>query len=471
MVCRPADPLCAFKTSQAVFSAESTNMKPLVASLPALMLVVRTVLSARAAKGDEWIVAAASSAAAIDLTDVLRTAPLPVLSAVTPEYYEHLYRTALAGKSTLFDCAVTNVSLDLFVDRLLSYGDVSESVLLIALIYLDRLMASTTQIVVNSSNIHKLFGTAFMLATKWQEDEYYSPTFFARLLGVSVEEINQLERHFLHALSYRLFVNPHDFNNAQVAFMGEAIDSPTGLSAFQRLRVFKVYGVDKALERAKTWHVVPVGDVTWHVLEEFRAMVSPSSVRVDFPSAGDPNYPADMTLPCSKSGHRRVSPSLAAIARAQLEHDFPQTGNTGLWLPDTNRLYSEGSYRRRDALTLLSQGIVANSWLPQLEYKEIPHAYLSHVMPVDNSETVECESFSTSFPDIYGHGSYNLFDTETPVVPQTRMASGFGDMSNLASAWGNTGGGVDWGYGANSNGFNAGGIGGIYAVPTIWTAR
>jgi hypothetical protein len=45
-----------------------------------------------------------------------------------------------------------------------------------------------------------------LLAIKYNEDDYYSNTFYGKVGGVSMKEINVLEFEFLKLLQYCLFV-------------------------------------------------------------------------------------------------------------------------------------------------------------------------------------------------------------------------------------------------------------------------
>ena len=50
-----------------------------------------------------------------------------------------------------------------------------------------------------------------MLAIKYNEDHYYDNSFYARVGGVSLEELNFLEREMLLLLRYELYVQPQLF--------------------------------------------------------------------------------------------------------------------------------------------------------------------------------------------------------------------------------------------------------------------
>ena len=60
------------------------------------------------------------------------------------------------------------------------------------MIYIDRLQLKS-KIHINSSNIHKLLVTSIMVASKFNDDDYYSNSCYAKAGLVSLEELNLLE--------------------------------------------------------------------------------------------------------------------------------------------------------------------------------------------------------------------------------------------------------------------------------------
>lgn len=68
-----------------------------------------------------------------------------------------------------------------------------------ALIYIDRLQDSLDQLVINKYCIHKyiyrnarLLITSIVLAAKYNDDEFYKNVYYAKVGGISLEEMNML---------------------------------------------------------------------------------------------------------------------------------------------------------------------------------------------------------------------------------------------------------------------------------------
>ena len=89
-----------------------------------------------------------------------------------------------------------NISIYDFLKRLYKYSKVSENILILVLIYIDRLCRNR-KICLNYFNIHKLIIASFVTAIKFNSDEYYSLEIYAKLGGISQKEIILLEYEFI----------------------------------------------------------------------------------------------------------------------------------------------------------------------------------------------------------------------------------------------------------------------------------
>ena len=99
-----------------------------------------------------------------------------------------------------------NISIYEFLKRLYKYSKVSENILILVLIYIDRL-CHNRKICLNYFNIHKLILASFVTAIKFVSDEFYSLEFYSKLGGISQKEIILLEYEFIVLLDFKLFVD------------------------------------------------------------------------------------------------------------------------------------------------------------------------------------------------------------------------------------------------------------------------
>ena len=101
---------------------------------------------------------------------------------------------------------IPSITIINYIERLFKYSKVSENTMILVLIYIDRICANH-KINLNYYNIHKIILASFIVTIKFHEDDYYSLTFYAKLGGVTIKEINNLEYEFLNLIDFNLFVS------------------------------------------------------------------------------------------------------------------------------------------------------------------------------------------------------------------------------------------------------------------------
>lgn len=95
-----------------------------------------------------------------------------------------------------------------YVERLVQYANCSQAAFISALIYLDRVCARSSALALTEMNCHRLLSTALVLAIKYLDDEVYSNAYYARVSGLTTNELNVLETSMLSLLDWRMSINP-----------------------------------------------------------------------------------------------------------------------------------------------------------------------------------------------------------------------------------------------------------------------
>lgn len=98
------------------------------------------------------------------------------------------------------------ISIKDYLIRIAKYAVCSSECFVLALVYIDRIIQSNPNFVVNSLNIHRLLITSVMLAAKFFDDQYFNNAYYAKVGGVPCGEMNSLEVEFLFMTNFTLFV-------------------------------------------------------------------------------------------------------------------------------------------------------------------------------------------------------------------------------------------------------------------------
>ena len=103
------------------------------------------------------------------------------------------------------------ISIKDYLEHIYKYTKINSSTIILILIYIDRI-CNIHKCKMCYYNIHKLILGSVMIAIKYNEDEIYSQKFYAKIGGVTLAEICNLEYNFLSLINYNLFVNDNLFN-------------------------------------------------------------------------------------------------------------------------------------------------------------------------------------------------------------------------------------------------------------------
>ena len=105
---------------------------------------------------------------------------------------------------------VSDVTLEYFFGRIKKYTKIEKSTLIIILIYADRI-CTTSGIILNPHNIHRIILGCLLLAVKYNEDLYFSNEQYAKIGGVSLKELNELEYFSFQLLDFNLYISDDIF--------------------------------------------------------------------------------------------------------------------------------------------------------------------------------------------------------------------------------------------------------------------
>ena len=105
---------------------------------------------------------------------------------------------------------VPAISIKNYLERLIKYSKIENTTLVLILIFIDR-VCDINKIRLNYFNIHKLIIASMVVSIKYNEDDYFSNEFYAKVGGIRMTEMNKLEYEFLSLIEFNLFVNEDVF--------------------------------------------------------------------------------------------------------------------------------------------------------------------------------------------------------------------------------------------------------------------
>lgn len=121
-----------------------------------------------------------------------------------------------------------------YLERIHKYASCSSECFILALIYVDRLI-QRNNFLLTELNVHRVVITAILLAAKFFDDAYYNNAYYAKVGGVLVSEMNNLEVEFLFRINFSLHVTPDLFQKYHAELISHAVGA-TGESKTESIQ-------------------------------------------------------------------------------------------------------------------------------------------------------------------------------------------------------------------------------------------
>ncbi|XP_071709627.1 cyclin-U2-1-like [Rutidosis leptorrhynchoides] len=115
---------------------------------------------------------------------------------------------------SVFDCNdIPDMTIQSYLERIFRYTKAGPSVYVVAYVYIDRFCRLLPEFRITARNVHRLLITTIMVASKYVEDMNYRNSYFARVGGVTTEEMNRLELELLFLMKFKMHVNVSVFES------------------------------------------------------------------------------------------------------------------------------------------------------------------------------------------------------------------------------------------------------------------
>ena len=98
---------------------------------------------------------------------------------------------------------IPSISINDYLKQISKWSQCSNDVFIMALIYIDRLI-KTKNAMINNNTVHRYILISIMEAAKFQDDIHYNNKTYAIMGGITIQELNKLETHFLFSLQFDL---------------------------------------------------------------------------------------------------------------------------------------------------------------------------------------------------------------------------------------------------------------------------
>jgi len=121
------------------------------------------------------------------------------------------------------------ITIKSYLKRIAEKFECSEECLVLALIYIDRLILKDRCFFVNSLSIHRVIITSIMLAVKFCDEPLFPNAYYSKVMSFSLKELNMLEIDFLFRINFDLGIETSLYNayNERLIFQSLNDDGST----------------------------------------------------------------------------------------------------------------------------------------------------------------------------------------------------------------------------------------------------
>mmetsp|Transcript_8582 Transcript_8582/g.19757 ORF Transcript_8582/g.19757 Transcript_8582/m.19757 type:complete len:232 (-) Transcript_8582:238-933(-) len=111
------------------------------------------------------------------------------------------------------------IDVSFYVTRIKKYSGASPACFLVSLILLDRALQKMPGFLLTSFNVHRVYLTCILVASKYWDDLYYSNAHWSKVGGVNVRELNALELELIFLLDWKIGVRPAEYASYRAALL------------------------------------------------------------------------------------------------------------------------------------------------------------------------------------------------------------------------------------------------------------
>ncbi|KAJ9438962.1 hypothetical protein DIPPA_15014 [Diplonema papillatum] len=118
------------------------------------------------------------------------------------------------GKRTRFhNKAAPAITIAQYFERISGFCEASDEVYVIACVLMDRLASRQAPLKLDRFNTYRILVVCVLIAAKLHDDTYYSNEYYAKIAGLSLTALDELEQTVLLALSFDLYVSREEYEH------------------------------------------------------------------------------------------------------------------------------------------------------------------------------------------------------------------------------------------------------------------
>ncbi|KAJ9477332.1 PHO85 cyclin PHO80 [Pseudozyma hubeiensis] len=219
--------------------------------------------------------------------------------------------------------ATPNISLSAYLRRIAKYTSIEKCCVLILLVYIDRVCERLEGFTICGLTVHRFICAAILCASKALCDAFNTNEHYAKVGGISLQEINLLEKEFLQIIDWRLICGGAELQHYYASLVRNhkdyVLDEPKNTQQQERISMgMEIDTVEGHGNGSANGHASPGGKsgIAPPVLTGVAATAQAASVHAT-PAIGSSQhsspFPVSSNNSNSSTSHSPFTPSSVAV--------------------------------------------------------------------------------------------------------------------------------------------------------------
>lgn len=130
------------------------------------------------------------------------------LSYKCTEMETHSTQDVIESSTCTFGCHghKPTISIENYVQRCIQYlPTITKQDLIMVLSHIDNIVTNC-HVPLVSNIVHRLFITSLLIVSKFNSESFYKNSYYTKIAGVQIDELNKLEREFLIIIDFKVWI-------------------------------------------------------------------------------------------------------------------------------------------------------------------------------------------------------------------------------------------------------------------------
>ena len=151
----------------------------------------------------------------INIYEIIPNLNLDDIITYMSSYFTHIIKynkkhNIKAIKDVFYSKKIPNLLIEDFIKRIIKYTNIEKDTLISSFIYINKFIYNEKYII-GLNNIYRLIIASCTIAIKFHEDSNFTNSYYGKIGGLSLKEINIIEYYFYSKINFEMYIYENDY--------------------------------------------------------------------------------------------------------------------------------------------------------------------------------------------------------------------------------------------------------------------